>query len=150
MVVINIPPLRNRLGDLPGLVSFFINKHQSILGKKISGLAPEVLDVFRRYNWPGNVRELENIIEGTLNVAPGGEFITLRHLPPFFRHLMLHPAGRDAGLNLDERQTLIEALRQHRGNLKRASAQLGLSRQLLAYRLKKYGLDRRSFKAGQI
>ena len=187
VVIVQIPPLRDRTGDLPGLVSFLINKHTSILKKRTGGLAPEVMSIFKNYDWPGNVRQLENVIEGALNMIQDGGLIQLNHLPPYLRQAgsgssgwyggprggggWLPPfppplrAGRDdfppAFFPADQpdqpdrpwpdklsREDLAEALTHSRGSLKIAAARLGLSRQLLAYHLKKHGLDRRRFKTG--
>lgn len=174
VVIVQIPPLRERLSDLPGLVSFFINKHTAILKKKANGLAPEVMATFKRYQWPGNVRELENVIEGALNMIVEGGTIDLSHLPPYFRHVLgaaPEPAAsaKEAGTadsrpdpaqmvpkaepplgDREERprvgrREIVEALSGSRGALTEAARALGLSRQVLAYRMKKYGLNRRDF-----
>lgn len=176
VVIIQVPPLRDRLSDLPGLVSFFINKHTAILKKKTNGLAPEVMAKFKNYKWPGNVRELENVIEGALNMIREGETIGLAHLPQYFRADSLAPAepalaappsqpmeeswsvnfrtrSEPTGLDGDERddrprigrREIAEALTRSRGSLTEAANHLGLSRQVLAYRMKKYGLSRHDF-----
>ena len=188
VVIIQIPPLRDRPGDLPGLVSFFINKHTAILKKRTGGLTPEVMAVLKNYDWPGNVRQLENVIEGALNMVADGGPIRLDHLPPYLRQAGGAAPGRYGGpaaanwappfppppLRADREffppppptafpwpepapqpwpdkltlEDLVEALTHSRGSLKNAADSLGLSRQLLAYHLKKHGLNRRRFKTG--
>ena len=183
VVIVQIPPLRHRPGDLPGLVSFFINKHTAILKKRTGGMALEVMAILKNYDWPGNVRQLENVIEGALNMISDGGLIQLEHLPPYLRQAGKAAPGyygsEAAGLrpppfppspgdgryfppsdfhhpNPDPQlqpgalgcEDLIEALTKSRGSLKNAAASLGISRQLLAYHLKKYRLDRKRFKTG--
>ncbi|UQZ87837.1 hypothetical protein C4J81_00820 [Deltaproteobacteria bacterium Smac51] len=164
VVIINIPPLRERMTDLPGLISFFINKHTAILKKKTSGLAPEVMRILKRHNWPGNVRELENVIEGALNMVPDGGTIGVAQLPHYFRHLIIDApeefavGGTDFGRTQAEfsppppngkirpsRDELIEAMTASRGSITEAARRLGQSRQRLAYWLKKFGLTRERF-----
>ncbi|MDR0356040.1 MAG: sigma 54-interacting transcriptional regulator [Deltaproteobacteria bacterium] len=187
VVIVRIPPLRERMSDLPSLVTFFINKHQVRLGKKANGLTPEVIQSFKAHNWPGNVRELENIIEGALNLIDDGETICSRHLPMHFQ-TKISGVGRekqaDAAMEASSfgtvksaplrstfpaealfnkgfangssvgtpskptkigRREIMDVMTQTRGALKEASEILGISRQLLAYRLKKYDLTRRQF-----
>jgi len=59
---VTLPPLRDRPEDIPTLVWFFIHRHQRDLGRRITSIPPEVMDVLQRHDWPGNVRELENVI----------------------------------------------------------------------------------------
>ena len=63
VVTIELPPLRERVGDIPLLAERFLSLHGAELGKQIAGLSPEAMDVLRRYDYPGNVRELQNIME---------------------------------------------------------------------------------------
>jgi arginine utilization regulatory protein len=194
VVFVQIPPLRERLADLPGLVSFFMNKHMGALKRKNVAVSPGVMSVFKEYAWPGNVRELENAIEGALNMIGDGGFIEVGHLPAYFHSGSLSPppgkgarpaagrapgspetsapvpegasaapAGGPAGTGAEaspdaapdavgggpsrrtSRAEIMEAMRQSNGLLKDAARRLGVSRQLLAYRLKKHKLDRTEF-----
>ncbi|MDR1109947.1 MAG: sigma 54-interacting transcriptional regulator [Deltaproteobacteria bacterium] len=166
VVMVRIPPLRERMSDLTSLITFFINKHQAKLGKMAPGVSPEAMDLFKLHGWPGNVRELENVIEGALNVVHDGETIGIAHLPQYFRPTeaapvqapwpaapipawpwgtLPPPAPPGGRAGRPGRGEIIEALTQTRGSLKDASCLLGISRQLLAYRLKKYNLSRRQF-----
>ena len=76
---INLPPLRDRLDDLPVLAHHFIAKFARSMGVKASGMATDALAKLREYNWPGNVRELENIIERAMILARGAE-LNISHL----------------------------------------------------------------------
>jgi len=163
VVIVHIPPLRERKSDLPGLVSFFINKHTELLKKKAYGISPEVMYIFKNYHWPGNVRELENVIEGAINMIGEGECIGLDHLPHYFRQILPGSLAEDGpqndwgefksqrGVEFKEesqkigRREVLAAMSLSRGSLKEAAARLRISRQVLAYRLKKYGLNRKDF-----
>src|SRR3954453_1659979 len=63
VVKIELPPLRGRVGDIPGLATDFLQLNSAELGKQVAGFSPEALDAIRRYSYPGNVRELQNIME---------------------------------------------------------------------------------------
>jgi PAS domain S-box-containing protein len=73
VVPIQIPPLRERGGDLEFLVNHLLQKYNSVFGKDVTGLSEEVWRIFRQHSWPGNVRELENTIEYAVNVEPGSK-----------------------------------------------------------------------------
>lgn len=81
VVKIDLPPLRERVSDIPTLAEFFLRQHAAALGRTFAGLSPEALDALRRYPWPGNVRELSNVIERA-SVLSRGPTITPECLPP--------------------------------------------------------------------
>ena len=83
VVVISLPPLRERLSELKDLVSYFILKHNPSLGKSVHRVSKEVLDLFRRYPWPGNIRELEHAIEGAMNLVNNQEELQLSDMPKY-------------------------------------------------------------------
>lgn len=80
VVLIHIPPLRERKEDIPLLVDSFINEYNFKMGKNIKGVSKDVMDLFMEYNWPGNVRELKHIIESAFNFAEG-KIIDKEELP---------------------------------------------------------------------
>ncbi len=83
VITINMPPLRERLEDIPALVEHFVGKYSPDNGKQIEFADPETLELFTQYRWPGNVRELENTIERAIVLAdPGTKLITPDLLPP--------------------------------------------------------------------
>lgn len=161
VVIINIPPLRDRMSDLPGLISFFINKHAAILKKKSSGVSTEVMLALKRHPWPGNVRELENVIEGALNMIPDGGLIDIPHLPHYFRHLIiaspepgalsgeivvgLVPEGLENTRFKLRREEITAAMIASGGSITAAAQRLGVSRQRLAYQMKKLGVSKEEF-----
>ena len=152
VIQIDIPPLRERSDDVLLLAQHYIDTIGSRLkrNKRITGLAPEARDVFRKYNWPGNVRELRNVIERAL-ILEENEQITTEYLPG---GLLMSPRDSalvtDAdlqarfvlpaeGLSLDEAELSFvrQAIERSGGNQTRAAELLGISRDQLRYRLKK-------------
>lgn len=86
VVQVAIPPLRERLEDIPELARFFVAKITKRLGLEIAGLAPDVMRVLQSRSWPGNIRELEHVLESALNFVASGETLDLRHLKRAARH----------------------------------------------------------------
>ncbi len=174
VISVIIPPLRMRMGDLDDLVGHFIAKYNQALGKNVVKADEEVMRFFRSCNWPGNVRELEYVIAGAINLTAWENTLHLHHIPEHHRLALegrvargadLHPAPDEAerpaepelprppadfapgDLQRREGLALREALEYSKGHLGRAAGFLGISRQLLSYKMKKHGLDRREFKA---
>ncbi len=152
VIQVALPPLRERLDDVPLLVHHFIEKYSTELGKPISGASDEALDALLRYPFPGNVRELENIIERAVALSRG-DWIDRDALAPG----VLQPPSEasssripDEGADLDamlgsyERGLLLEALERSGGVKKRAAQLLGISFRSFRYRLEKLGLDESS------
>jgi arginine utilization regulatory protein len=176
VVFIAIPPLRRRPEDIDLLTRHFIHLNNRKLNKLVSGISSKVMDLFRRYQWPGNVRELEHVVEGTMNVLGGENRIEHNHLPvhvfhPDFGALSgvelpeavcapyALPGSEGTGGDLStrevnllgrqkhqEREVIAEHLTAAGGNVAAAARRLGISRQLLHYKLKKYGLKREAFR----
>lgn len=163
VVVINIPPLRERMDDLELLAEHFICKYNNILGKSALKIDDALLRRMRSYHWPGNVRELEHLIAGAVNLAPqDGYVLGLEHIPEHYSHIFssdapdepavtaaaAHQAAKAGPIRqlMLEEQTLKELLQSTKGNLSQAAKQLGISRQLLSYRLRKFGLKRHDYK----
>jgi DNA-binding NtrC family response regulator len=143
---IHLPPLRERLEDLPLLIAHFREKLSRKLGIEAPAVHPDALEAFRRYRWPGNVRELENTLE-QLIILSNGNAITREELPEKLRQTA--PAGGEftlppGGIKLEdvEQDLIRQALDQTGGNIKEAAALLGLSYKTLQYRLKKHDIDR--------
>lgn len=150
VVQLEIPPLRQRLDDIPLLVQHFLDKYNRQLSKQVLGLSDEVELLFRAYHWPGNVRELEHAIEGALNICDD-DLIQLSHLPGHIVHThnaYQHSGLADAAVSLQpgkslrdmlaeiEIQLIDQALRQSENNISQAAALLGIPRQTLQYRLR--------------
>ena len=145
VIPIYLPPLRERLDDIPLLTDTFIHRMHLKTEKNITGIAREVLDVFMQYSWPGNIRELLNVIEYAFVLCPGGD-ISLAHLPA--QLLGQQPVNtqrapkRTKKLSKEnERQELIQALQSSGGNKSEAARRLGISRVTLWKHIKKYGIQ---------
>src|SRR5262245_43844529 len=160
---INLPPLRDRLDDLPILTNHFIAKFARQMGVPAAGAATDGLRKLRGYNWPGNVRELENIVERAMILARGAP-LNATHLD-FGRRattpanqsgsvptvqvapLAAAPASAEDGKSLaerlldSERKEIVAAVEKSRGNIASAARQLGINRSTLYYRLRKHGLE---------
>lgn len=160
VVQVFIPPLRERREDIPQLVNFFLDKLGRRLDKKINGVSSGVMASLLRRPWPGNVRELEHALESALNFVDDGQSLGLSHLKRALRHSERDMAERrpaaasllpltgfkgtlKESLEAVERQRLTEALDKHGGRLNQAAEELGLSPQLMSYKVNKYGLRKK-------
>ncbi len=147
VISITLPPLRERLEDLPLLVAHFLEKFSVENSKEARALTPEALERLMSYDWPGNVRELENAIERGVVLSRDPE-IGVDLLPPEIRervHLPL-PSRLPEGLSLSEavgnyeRQLIQEALRRTGGVQKQAAKLLGLKPTTLNEKIKRLGI----------
>jgi two-component system NtrC family response regulator len=142
-----LPPLRERREDIPLLIEFLLQKFATRLGKPVTVVSREAMDVLMKYDYPGNVRELENILERAIILARH-EAIYVEDLPLHLREAAPEKAGEtDTGhaslpevLHTIERQMLLRALERHGGVQTRAAAELGISERVLRYKLRKYYL----------
>lgn len=141
VVTIVLPPLRERLDDIPDLVEYFLARYSTALHKPVT-LAPEVLTCLMSYSWPGNVRELENLIE-RLIVLADSDRIEYTDLPPELFGAAPQPAPVDGladRIGQLEREMIRRTIEDCGHNQTRAAKLLGLKRSSLQYKLKKYGL----------
>ncbi|HRR40202.1 MAG TPA: sigma-54 dependent transcriptional regulator [Syntrophales bacterium] len=142
VVVMSIPPLRERKADIPLLTEHFLKRYARENGKEVSGLSREATDLLLKYDYPGNVRELENIIERAV-VISRGPVISVEDLP-FQERTPENGRERSGGLMKDsvealEQRLIEDAMRQVNNNQSRAADLLGISERMLRYKLKKYG-----------
>ncbi len=138
VVHIHVPPLRERLEDLPELVGYLIQKMNGKIGRKMKSMTTDALEHLGRYSFPGNIRELENLIERAFIFAES-DSITLRDLDiP-----LSHSAGPGKPLTLKsvERETILDALGRWEGNRTRASAELGITRRTLFNKMREYRIE---------
>ena len=139
-VEIRLPPLRDRIEDIPILAEHFLKLHRERYRRPIMGFTPEALHALRQHLWPGNVRELDHVIERAVLMSPGS-IVT-----PFDLALEATPDARlsarleEMSLEDAERLLIKKALARFEGNANRAAEALGLSRSALYRRLQKYGL----------
>jgi len=170
VVLLSLPPLRLREGDVDELVRHFVKKYNKKFQGKVGYVEPEFLAILGRYAWPGNVRELEHVVETSMNFAVSDpvndKSLGLRHLQSsHLRKFLMKPnaaaeaarPGAEPGGALrparDEKapalsremagaevRLLTEALEATGGNMSRAARNLGISRQALYYKIKKFEL----------
>jgi DNA-binding NtrC family response regulator len=139
-VEINLPPLRERIGDIPILVDHFLKIYVRKYKKEIKGVQSTTLKRLEKYHWPGNVRELQHAVERAVIMT---EADMLRPEDFFFSS---PDAGRKGialeSFNLDdvEKEVIRKALQKYGGNVSRAAGELGLTRTSLYRRMQKYGL----------
>ncbi len=144
---LHLPPLRERLEDIPTLVNFFIGEVNSETGTKVRGLASETLRLLMQYDWPGNVRELENIIERGVLMAES-DCVKIEDLPP---NLSSQPHNRrlddllgtlsiKKGRRLLEKRLIGRALEATNGNKSKAADILEISYPSLLAKIKEYGI----------
>jgi transcriptional regulator with GAF, ATPase, and Fis domain len=150
VVPVTVPPLRERIEDLPLLVDHFIRRYNHECNKRIEALTPDALAALGAYTWPGNVRELQNIVERTV-VLVDGPLITAADLP---LDLTISPARSGAAPGPDKRRVdLNEAsdrferlivqrvLEEARGNVSEAARVLGLHRNSLKVKLARWKMS---------
>jgi two-component system NtrC family response regulator len=147
VVPLLLPPLRERREDIPELVKHLFNEAKERHGMPEVELTPGVIQHLARYRWPGNVRELENVLERML-VLSSSNIVTEADLPEEIRRV---PADNSAfwielpeeGVSLEavERELILRALEQAKGNQTKAAKYLDISRRTLIYRMEKYGLS---------
>lgn len=141
VIPIFIPPLRRRPGDIPLLISHFISQTAAATGKPITGMDRDAMDFLTQYHWPGNVRELINVIEYAFVVCNGG-VITQADLPEMGFAPTTMTAGAQRGPTAQgEKERLVQALIAANGRRDAAARILGVSRQTVWSRIKKYGID---------
>jgi DNA-binding NtrC family response regulator len=136
-VDIRVPPLRERMEDLPDLVRYFLERFAPLYGKSVHEVAEDAMERMRRYPWPGNVRELEGVLRDGI-LQSEGEVLELRHLPAFAGQHRAEPSatGVSGSVRLQDvvEQHVLQVLKGCGGNKLRAAEALGISRSTL-YRM---------------
>ena len=140
-----LPPLRERLEDLPALADFFLKKYGEKNRRRGITLAPEALEAFRRYPWPGNIRELENVIERGVIVCQGNVLTWRICRRPCSNGAGGAAAGGETepGLPELERQLISRTLERVAGQRRQAAEILGISLDELNLKIRSYGLEER-------
>jgi PAS domain S-box-containing protein len=143
VIPIHVPPLRDRIDDVPLLARSFFNRILLKSDKKLGGISKPAMDRLMAYSWPGNIRELKSAFEFAFVSCPGG-MIGAEHLPPQLGDAS--PVCSEAALptheNLDEikKRRLLDALRNAGGNQSEAARILGISRTSVYNQMKRYDL----------
>lgn len=145
VVELRIPPLRQRVGDIPILVNHFIEKLNGELGVRVSGVDHGAMALLCQYPWPGNIRELENMIERALNYASSG-VLTVEHFDRLRLKIGLADGQKEGAFQLREaraeaeRIAIIRALKYTKGNKKQAAILLDIDRSILYDKIKRYNI----------
>ncbi len=148
-VMIELPPLREHLEDLEELIRYHLEATAYQFVRAVTHIDPEVCALLRSYHWPGNVRELFHVLDYAQNVTDSGT-MEVRHLPPY---LLKRRASAPAAQAVDfsqkdlqglmdeyEREVIAQALEHCGYNISQTARTLGILRQSLQYRIRKYGL----------
>ena len=155
VVTVNLPPLRERKGDIPLLINHFIKNYAKKYNKNVTGLNTDTLNLMEKYTWPGNIRELENVIERLIILAdPQKEYIPQELLPENIRtcstefvvHSNIASPAKPKHIDLKkadyEKNIIIEALKKNRWNQSAAAQELGIHESTLRYRMRKFGIKK--------
>ena len=145
-----VPPLRERMEDIPVLAGHFLAAFSKEYNKTIEGFSLEAANVMKFYKWPGNVRELKNVVRGIV-VLQNAKVIMPEHLPAEISGLAAHRDSErkegfilpEGGISLDEfeKDLLVQALERSGHNKTRAAKLLRVSYDSFRYQLKKFGLE---------
>ena len=149
---IRIPPLRERVEDIPLLVEYLIDRYSKKAGKKFRTINKKTLELFENYDWPGNVRELQNVIERAVVLCDGNTFsidetwlkLTSHRSPAPEVPLIVTVAAH-------EKELIEAALAKSKGRVagpSGAAAKLGIPRQTLESKIQSFRIDKHRFRNG--
>jgi len=148
---IRLPPLRERLDDLPLLVEYLVQRYAAKAGKSIRQVTRPTLDLLRSYSWPGNIRELQNVIERAVVLSDGETFSVDESWLQGDSQRPAPPGAALAATIADRERELIEAALADCGGRvagpSGAAAKLGIPRQTLDSKIRAFGIDKHRFKA---
>ncbi len=139
-----LPPLRERTGDIPLLVTYYVDRYNREFKKRVKGVVPEAMAMLEQYRWPGNIRELRNTVERAM-LLMDRDWLQTENLMTLVRSTAAWQFRLPSnGLVLEdvERQLVIQALERAGGNQTHAGQLLGINRDQVRYRIEKFGLTR--------
>lgn len=149
VIRIDVPPLKNRVGDVPLLAIHFLDKYNKRMNKNVPGISTEAMKILEAYDWPGNVRQLENEIERAVTLVDVNSFIN----PSDFSEEVYRHDEQNQTINMlatkktlkeaieeMERKMIIQSMDKFQWNQTQAAKELGLSRQGLIKKLQRYNL----------
>ena len=136
VIEINLPPLRERIEDIPELTDFLVSKHSN---SKRWFIEPDVYAALAHRSWEGNIRELENILQRAM-VLSENSILALKDLGAEEKPSGITPTQQEKTLEAVEKQAIIEALRAENNNQTKAAKRLAIPRHVLIYRMKKWGI----------
>lgn len=147
IIALNIPPLRERIEDIPLLCEALLEKIRTRVSHIVESISPEAMQIIMNYSWPGNVRELENVLERAVNFIDGENAILPEHLPPILRNEKKIDnfiyQNKELATILDdvEKKAIVNALQVAEGNKTKAAKILGIHRSGFYQKLQKYNIS---------
>jgi len=152
VIPITLPPLAERVEDIPLLARHFVTKYARLLGKEVTSISPDAMSLLERFNWPGNIRQLENTLERAVALCNGATIgrddlprNIVEYCPEFHEEAqaVLPPHGVDLEQKAEalERSLIVQALAQSRYSQTKAAELLNVPVRSLRYRMKKYGIS---------
>lgn len=145
-----VPPLRERIDDLPLLIEYFINSLSKEAGKIINGISLETLELLRQYSWTGNIRELANELKRLVYLCPPGQIINSDALSSRIargeieintKTNLSHSLSIENAVDGTERRLILEALRRSQNNRTKAAKLLGITRNGLAAKISRLKIE---------
>lgn len=136
-IMIEVPPLRDRVDDIPILANYFLRMHSERYGKSAMKISTHALEKLSNHDWPGNVRELQHAIEKAVIMCDSP---LLKPSDFVFNSSSRSSAHSEMTLEDVEKKAIIECLKRYSNNLSTVSSRLGISRQTLYNKMKRYGL----------
>lgn len=147
---IHIPPLRERKTDVLELANFFVEKYSKQNHKYVRRISTPAIDMLMSYHWPGNVRELENVIERAVLLTQD-DVVHGHHLPPTLQTAEASDTRikgtLEESLDRVERELIIEALKDARGNKAKAARTLGITERIMGLRVRHHAIDPRKYRS---
>ncbi len=144
VIALRLPPLTERVDDIPLLVNHFLARKSRAMQKGIDAIQPEAIDLLCRYSWPGNVRELENIMERAVALV-NGPMIRVADLPDYIHNVTIetyrHTPSDIPTLEDQEKRYIQWVLEKNGGNKTKAAKIMGIDRVSLWRKLKRYGIE---------
>ena len=149
VVLIQVPPLRERREDIPGLAKFFAQKYGSLYGINAVHISDSFFSPLRSYTWPGNVRELEHVIQSAITYLDSEDTLEAKHIPAYLlsrvgtkpeEPVIQGSTNLKYILGATEKKIIEASLEQNCWNISRAARAIGIGRQNMQYRIKKLGI----------
>lgn len=147
VITLDVPPLRNRLDDIPQLTQAFVERFAKENGKKVPAVSKEVIKTFQQYQWPGNVRELQGVVESMVILARG-DTLEKENIPYEIRRDSEDDpepiVTGDATLADIEKQVILQTLEKYDNNRTKTAEALGIGRRTLIRKLNEFGVTKSS------
>ncbi|MFO7888367.1 MAG: sigma 54-interacting transcriptional regulator [Eubacteriales bacterium] len=156
VINLSIPPLRDRKEDIKPLIDYFVKYYERIFNVKIKGISKEAMEFIIKYHWPGNVRELKHVIEGAISLLDNNDEIKVDNFPYYINvrnpdkdskhnknkeEVIYGEKKLETHLEEIEKEIIIETLKENNMNITKSAKSLGIKRQGLQYKIRKYDIE---------